>query len=335
VIERPADIIVTLNIARVSIDSLRRYVADGATCLRLNGAFLAPAALVKAIEHVREGSAGRARLILDLPGFKIRFLHLEQPLRFVRGRPFCIKRAWLNYQEAFDLFREGSLLRINDGRIELSVVAVDGDEATCVASRSGTLTPGKGLHMERASYRPFPTPLSTRDRELVKIAIELRVDCLGLSFVNSAEDVLELRDLCHGSGTTVVPKIESKESVKRIGEIVELADEVIIDRGDLAGEIGLGKVWRAQREVIAACKRTGTRVYAATQVLSSMVQYPLPSIAEIDSLHGLIHEGIDGVQLSEETSVGRYPREAIQLVRRTFDEYERAAGSLRVVAASA
>jgi pyruvate kinase len=326
------DIIATVNLGRTTSAGIRRFADDGATLLRLNATFLETDALIAAVEQVRDASMRRARVILDLPGFKVRFLNLERPLRFSRGQPFRIARAWLNYSEAFDLLHAGTLLRINDGRIELSIEAVDGDTAIAVPSRSGTLLPGKGLHFDDVSYRPFATPLSQRDRELTMAAIALEVECLGLSFVHSAEDVREVQALCQGTATTVVPKIEAKESVKRIGEIVELASEAIIDRGDLAGEIGLERVWRAQREIIAACRRTGTRVYAATQVLSSMVQHPLPSIAEIDSLCSLIHEGIDGVQLSEETSVGRYPRESIRLVKQTF-ERERAARPARMAAA--
>jgi pyruvate kinase len=161
-------------------------------------------------------------------------------------------------------------------------------------------------------------------------AISSDIECVGLSFANSGDDVLHVQQLCQHSRTKVIPKIESKDSVKRLGEIVELADEVIIDRGDLSGEIGLEKIWRVQREIIGAAKRNGTRVYAATQVLASMVRNPLPSIAEIDSLYSLIHEGIDGIQLSEETSVGHHAVDAIRVIHDVFEDKRRQTPSLRM-----
>ena len=328
--DRP-EIIATVNLERATRERLRRYVAAGATLLRMNGAFVRAADVPAAVAFLRTAAAGRARVILDLPGYKLRLLGLERPVRFTRGTPVVLERRWLNYADAFDLFDEGTSLRLNDGRVVLTIRDRSGDRVTCAASRPGVLTPGKGIHLECRSYRPATAALSQLDHDLVRAAVAEGVDCVGLSFAHNADDVLHAQRLCHGSSTSVVPKIESKESVKRTGEIVELASEVIIDRGDLAAEIGLDKVWRAQREVIATCKRSGVRVYVATQVLSSMVRHALPSIAEIDSLYSLMHEGIDGIQLSEETSVGRHAVECVRMVRAIFDSARPAAGGLRKV----
>jgi pyruvate kinase len=315
-----AEIIATVNTRQSSLARVRRDVVSGATLLRLNGAFIQPEAVAKVVRLLRTAAGDRARLILDLPGYKLRLQHLNRPLRFTPHMPLALQRSWLNYPEAFELFRAGGLLRISDGRIVLKVEKKTPDTIFCTASRPGALRPGNGVHVEHVSYRPSTTALSRMDHDLVNAAVREGIECLGLSFTNSAEDVAYVQRLCRSSATTVVPKIESKESVKRTGEIVEMASEVIIDRGDLAGEIGLDKIWRVQREIIATCKRCGVRVYAATQVLSSMVQHALPSIADIDSLYSLIHEGIDGVQLSEETSVGRHASEAISVAREVFGE---------------
>lgn len=329
-----AQIIATVNDRRATAAQLRRFVDAGATMLRLNGAFLGPARVEPVVAQIRGAVGRRARIILDLPGYKVRFLHLESPIRFKRGVPFNVERRWLNYPEVFDLLRPGTVLRINDGRIVLTVEAHAGDTLTCLASQPGAITPGKGLHLDGQSYRPSTTALSALDLQLVEQAVAHGVDCLGLSFPNSGSDVTHVQELCGTSTTKVIPKIESKESVKRLGEIVELADEVIIDRGDLSGEIGIDKIWRAQREIIGACKRTGAKVYAATQVLASMVEHPLPSIAEIDSLYSLMHEGIDGIQLSEETSVGRHAVETIRLVRSVLDQRSSGSSTIRAVAGS-
>jgi pyruvate kinase len=319
----PAEIIATVNTRRSSLAMLRSHVASGATLLRLNGAFIRPETLGADVTLLRTAANGGARVILDLPGYKLRLQHLERPLRFTAQAPLELKRAWLNYPEAFDLFEEGGRLRIRDGRIVLTVDKKTADAIICTVSRPGVLTPGTGVHLEHGSYRPSTTALSQLDHDLVAAAVREGIECVGLSFTNSAEDVAYVQRLCRNSATTVVPKIESKESVKRTGEIVEMASEVIIDRGDLAGEIGLDKIWRVQREIIATCKRCGVRVYAATQVMSSMIQQALPSIADIDSLYSLIHDGVDGVQLSEETSVGRHAGEAIRVVREVFEECQR------------
>lgn len=211
-------------------------------------------------------------------------------------------------------------MRIKDGTIVLTIVETAARHFVCVADRSGVIEAWKGLHLDGISDSLPPGALPMIDRQLLTLARNHGFDAVGLSFANTARDVTHVRRRLLGSATTVIPKIESKDSVRNLASILRVTREVIIDRGDLAGEVGLAHVWGVLRRVVASCKQEGCRVYVATHIVPSMIRNPLPSIAEVDSLASLIDAGIDGVQLSDETAVGRYPLEAIRLVSQMFAE---------------
>ena len=254
------------------------------------------------------------KILLDLPGYKVRFLNLESDLKFEKDVPFFIHTSLLNYPEVIKVLETKSSLRINDGKNILEIIRIDPDGFACVADSAGTIKPGKGLHLQNVSFRPSIVSISDRDRELIGIAKEMQIEFVGLSFVYDANDIAYVKKLLEGSRTQIFPKIESKESIKNLKDILGSSDVFLLDRGDLAGEIGIENIWHVQKHVIKWCKLLNRKIIIATQVLSSMVDSPVPTIAEIDDLFSLFSRGVDGIQLSEETSIGRFPVDAVSTV---------------------
>lgn len=311
---KPFEIIVTINGGSLDKNTLVALKNAGATIFRLNGAFLGVNKARRTVEVIRESVGKNVRLLLDLPGYKIRFLYLPNELPFEAGVPIEIRKSYLNYPEVLDTIEVGTIIRINDGMDNLEVVERNIDRILCVADRSGVIKTGKGLHLNGVSYRPSTNSISKLDSKLIELAKQYHIDYVGLSFVYNVDDIAFVKNKLKGSTTKILPKIESKESVINLVQLLATSDEFIIDRGDLAGEIGLRNVWRTQRRIIAACKMLGKRIYVATQVLSTMVTNPLPSIAEIDSLYDILNLGIDGVQLSEETSIGLHAERSVEMI---------------------
>jgi len=159
---------------------------------------------------------------------------------------------------------------------------------------------------------------------LIECAKQTNADYIGLSFVYSLQDIEYVEALVADSSVRCIPKIEAKESLNTLYEIMSKHKLVIVDRGDLSGEIGIINIWRAQRAILSVSHLLGAKVIMATQFLLNMLEKPIPSIAEVDSLYSLLNEGIAGVQLSEETSIGNYAVEAVefidQMVSRVIDE---------------
>lgn len=314
------DIIVTLNSHKINPDQLIHFVENGATFFRLNGAFLSLKTIEEDIREIRGIAEQAVKIIIDLPGYKMRFSHLQDKLQFAKDVPFRLDRDIFNYPEIVDEVKPGTIIRINDGRDKLVVKEVKSNAISCIAGKSGEIRRGKGMHFDSISYRPSTSSLSDLDCALIEVAHKNEVDYVGLSFVHDYEDIKYVRNKLKGTNVKCIPKIESKESINNIDEILGNSEKIIIDRGDLAGEIGLENIWKAQRDIISQAKVYGTNVIVATQILSGMINNPIPTIAEVDSLYSLLDCGIDGIQLSDETCIGDYAEEAILFIRDVIEK---------------
>ena len=328
---KPFDIIVTLNPGTMTAEELKLVVEHGATLIRINGSFLFSSGVEQTVEMVREVCGDRVELLLDLPGFKPRFTGLTEEIRYEPGKPMTMPLSSFNHPEIAGHMVAGDVIRINDGMVRLTVADLDRQQITFVPDLPGVLRRGKGFYMEKKGYRPQPCCLTELDEQLIAMARQSGIDYVGISFVHDMADVEHVRRLLGNSATGFIPKIESRASLElaNLLPLVSGCDRVIIDRGDLSGEMGLEAVWRQQRRVLDLARMQGCRVIMATQFLTSMMNRPLPTIAEVDSLIDLLHFGIDGVQLSEETCVGRHGADVVRLVTesRLRVEAERAAAS--------
>ena len=300
----PFDIIVTAGPSLFPDGRLERMVELGATIVRLNGAHLDWERAGDLLSSLR-ARIGGARLLLDLSGRKVRLTGLERPIRFEAGGTFVLKRGNLNFPQVLDQVSAGDPVTALDGILSLEVVRASGETLELRSRTAGILSNGKGMHFRSAGIR-LP-PISSEEEARIR-ALGKGVDLFGLSFVHAPEDVDYVQG-CLGDADTrrLLPKIETSRALEQAGEIAGRVDAVLIDRGDLASEIGMERSVEAVQAILKACKASGKRCYVATHFLRSMVENPVPTMSEIFDLHFMLSMGIDGIQFSDETAVGAHP----------------------------
>jgi pyruvate kinase len=332
--ERLTKIVCTLGPASVAEGIIEQMARAGMDVARLNFSHGSHAEHGQAIERIRsvEARLGKPLAILqDLQGPKIRLGAFEGGAATLRrGRPFVLtttpcsgsaERASISYGGFCRDVKPGDRVLIDDGRIALEVEDVRGDEAVCRVETGGVVQDHKGVNLPRTVVRM--AVLTDKDREDLAFGLRHGVDYVGVSFVRSAADVLEVREFIneHGSDTQVVAKLERPEALGRLDEILAATSAVMVARGDLGVEMPLEDVPVAQKEIIRKARLTRTPVITATQMLESMVSAPRPTRAEVSDVANAILDGTDAVMLSAESATGAFPVEAVRtldrIIRRT------------------
>jgi pyruvate kinase len=332
---RRTRIVCTIGPSSASPSVLRAMLQAGMDVARLNFSHGDHATHREAAANVRAAAEAADRpvaLLGDLQGPKIRTGPLESAFqRLVRGRRVFLtgspraaeNEIEISHPELVDALRPGDRVLLDDGRIELRVRNVQPGRAECSIIRGGLLGERKGVSVPG---RPLPMPaLTEKDLEDLKLAVELGVDYVALSFVRHPEDVLacqrQLSEL--NCRTPVIAKLEKLEAIHQLGKILEVADAVMVARGDLGVEIELGELPAVQKEVIDHANRAGVPVITATEMLESMVTSNRPTRAEASDVANAIWDGTDAVMLSQETSVGAHPVEAVRAMARICESAQR------------
>jgi pyruvate kinase len=286
----------------------------GATVLRLNGARTSVERAARALPRLRALVNGRARLMIDLPGNKVRVVNLPAPIAFVAGGRFALDPGHFSHPELCAAMRPGDEVTINDGRTRLSVAGRRRDAVVFVARDAGTLANHRGLVFQRTLHPPDFPLLSAPDRALLELANEHAVDMVGVSFVRHPRHRDEVLSRV-GDPRQLVYKIETREAAAAFESLVEPGECALLDRGDVAGEIGWPGVPGLQKRLTAWAAARGIHLHVATGFLISMERRPLPSASEVHALYETIAAGVSGIQLSEETARGRFPLHCIRVVR--------------------
>lgn len=307
-------VLVTLGPSILEPEKLKRISSYGRCIFRINGAHEDAESMIGLTERVR-AVLPTAELLVDLPGNKIRTKNLTTPIRLVRGENFRLLPSQINFSEFWSYLKKGDEVLANDSTYRLEVLSVDAEAIVLRSHSDGMLGNNKGLHV-RGIHKDIPF-LFEKDQSLLRRAVELKLDFVSLSFVRTAEDIQESKKLLVSAGGVtpkIIAKIETESSVKNLGPILQEVDLLNVDRGDLSSDIGLLNLPVTQERIIQSVLRAGKRIYLATQFLKNMENNPVPLIAELTSLHEVMKSGIHGIQLSEETAIGRYPCECVKLV---------------------
>lgn len=269
--------------------------------------------------------AGRTVAILqDLPGPKIRVgkiaggsVDLSRGARLrlvptqVEGDAAIIS---VNYPELLRAVKQGDLLHLADGVIRLRVDENSPEGVTCTVLAGGVLSSGKGVNAPGVKMRiDYPT---TSDVAHLRFGLKQGVDFIAASFVRTPSDIRAVKKLVPSGGPMLIAKIEKKEAVRNFDAILEEADGIMVARGDLGIEAPIETVPAIQKAIITKCSRAGKPVIVATQMLVSMVNFPVPSRAEVTDVSTAILDGTDAVMLSDETTVGKYPVESVLMLDR-------------------
>ena len=272
-------------------------------------------------------------ILQDLQGPKIRTgrLHEGKAIELKTGSVIDITpraiagTATLISTDFLGLAREvtpGALILLSDGRIELKVLAVRGNDVECEVRNGGLLAEHQGINLPGAAVA-IPA-LTEKDKLDLKFGLEHGVDTVALSFVRSADDIRQAKTLMrsYGKSVPIVAKLEKPQAIEHLEEILEVTDGVMIARGDLGVEVPPERVPIIQKNVIQRAAVWRRPVITATQMLESMTENPRPTRAEASDVANAIFDGTDAVMLSGETASGRYPREAVAMMARIVIEAE-------------
>ena len=325
---RRTRIVCTIGPSSSSPAVLRSLIQAGMDVARLNFSHGDHATHRRAAADVRAAAEAVGKpvaIIGDLQGPKIRTGPLDSSfMRLVRGRPVVLTAAprhepneiQVSHGELIEAVRRGDRVLLDDGRIELLVKSVADGRAECSVARGGLLGERKGVSVPGRTP-PLPA-LTEKDISDLKLAVEIGVDYIALSFVRRPDDVVQCRDhlASLGCGAPVIAKLEKVEAIRELDSILEVAGAVMVARGDLGVELRLGELPAVQKEVIDRANRFGVPVITATEMLESMVTSNRPTRAEASDVANAIWDGTDAVMLSQETSVGAHPVEAVKAMAR-------------------
>ncbi len=218
----------------------------------------------------------------------------------------------------------GGTILIDDGLIELEILAVQDTDITCRIVNGGELGERKGVNVPNVKIN-LPA-LTEKDISDIRFGIEQEIDYIAVSFVRKADDVKQVRAVLEqygGQNVGIISKIENGEGVANIDDIIELSDGIMVARGDLGVEIPAYEVPYVQKEIIAKCNQNRKPVITATQMLDSMIRNPRPTRAEVGDVANAVYDGTDAVMLSGETAMGKYPVEALSMMAKIAVEAEK------------
>lgn len=292
----------------------------GVSAFRLNCSHIDTADLAAAIRDVRKNAPGAAVLI-DIRGPKMRYGGPDRDLQ--KGSVVTLSMTDLGLGVGDDAtpvdLLEGHRVFLDDGRIQTTVLSLDGDDLQVSVVAGGKLKRGKGVNLPDSSVRG--SVLSAKDRADLEVAKAAAVDIVAVSFVQRPEDIEEVRALV-GPGTHVFAKIERPQALAVIDEICRVSDGVMAARGDLGVELPYEEVPLAQRKIAHAALTSGTISICATEMLESMTQSTRPTRAEVSDVTAAVRDGFDAVMLSGETAIGVDPVGAVRAMARIAESAE-------------
>ncbi len=334
---RKTKIVCTIGPASSSEEVLRALMEAGMDVARLNFSHGTQDEHERVIRLIRGFSEELGRpvgILQDLCGPKIRVGALRESSVWLRegGRIVLTaeeilgdeERIGVSYTRLVEDVRPEETILISDGAIALEVVAAEKDGLVCEIKRGGELLPAKGVNFPDSRLQV--DALTPKDREDLLFGIEQGVDWVALSFVRCPEDLSKVKEImrAQGADTPVIAKIEKREALGCLDEIVEAADGAMVARGDLGVEAALEEVPLAQKRIIVRCNRMGKPVITATQMLESMREHPYPTRAEVSDVANAIFDGTDAVMLSQETAIGDFPAESVRMMARIAEKTEAA-----------
>lgn len=287
---------------------------------------------IKTIRRVSKRTGIPVAILQDLSGPKIRIGDFAQgPVELVAGKTLILSgtpcvgdatRVYFNYPHIAQDIKPGMTLMLDDGKKELKVKKVVGTHVYTQIVVGGVTKSRRGVNIPGA-YLSIDT-ITPKDKKDLAFGIEQGVDFVALSFVRTAQDIHNLRALInrHKGTQAIVAKIETQEAVEHIEDIIRATDAVMVARGDLAIEIGAAKVPAVQKKIIRIANELGKPVIVATQMLESMIHAPVPTRAEVSDVANAIRDGADAVMLSEETTLGTYASQAVNVMATIAHETE-------------
>lgn len=329
---RNAKILATLGPASATKEILRDLYEAGVDVFRLNfshGTHEDHLDRIRMIREIESEVGCPIGILGDLQGPKLRVgIFQKDAITLETGQTFQLdlseelgnaKRVKLPHPEIYKAAQQGTLLLLDDGKLQLEVTDVRQDCLTTIVRVGGKLSNNKGVNVPGAQL-PI-SALTEKDLIDLEFALSHSVDWIALSFVQCPEDILAAKKLI-GNQAKVLAKLEKPLAIDHLEPIIELSDAIMVARGDLGVELPLEDVPSIQKRIIRSCREAGKPVVVATQMLDSMVHAPSPTRAETSDVATAIYDGVDAVMLSAESASGSYPVEAVSMMNRIIERVE-------------
>ncbi|HHJ34386.1 MAG TPA: pyruvate kinase [Gammaproteobacteria bacterium] len=335
---RRTKIVATLGPGSSSTEIILEMIRAGVDVFRLNFSHGSHEEQKHRVDLIRECSEASGRIVgilADLQGPKIRTHKFKDGrVQLIRGETFILdaalgkdegteERVGLTYKALPEDVKKGDVLLLDDGRVELEVTEVIGDEIRCTVVYTCELSNNKGINLKGGGLSA--PALTDKDKEDLKAATAMDVDYVALSFACTAKDVQQCRELveAEGSDAGIVTKVERAEAIRNIDEIVEASDVIMVARGDLGVEMGDAELPALQKSLIKKARSMNKVVITATQMMESMIESPIPTRAEVFDVANSVLDGTDAVMLSGETAVGKYPAKTVMAMGRICEHAEK------------
>ena len=317
-------IICSIGPASNNVEVMRELVLKGMNCARINLSHAGKEDILKTIEVVREVrkiTGMPVAIMYDTKGPEFRTLEFEndgieiasdEVIRLVKDKVIGSKKEFsVNHPEAISMLKVGNHVLVDNALLDLEVIEVFDNYVLLKALNSGFIGSHKTINVPGVNLNlPF---ISDQDYEDIVFASQHSCDYLALSFVNCREDVIKVREIIESSGgdARIISKIESQMGIDNIDEIIAESDGIMVARGDLGVEVAMEKLPLLQKEIILKCRENGKFAIVATEMLASMYTNPRPTRAEVSDIANAVIDGTDCVMLSGETTVGKYPIQAV------------------------
>ncbi len=330
---RRVKILATLGPASSDQEKIEQLYRAGADVFRINMSHSSHdlmRELVKRIRNVEEKVGRPIGILADLQGPKLRVgkfqndaVMLENEATFTldsNPEPGDVKRVQLPHPEILQALEPGHRLLLDDGKIRLRVVECTKDHAVTTIEVGGKLSNRKGVSCPDTEI-PVSAMTEKDHADLLAVLETNDVDWIALSFVQRPDDIAEVRKITRGR-VGVLAKIEKPQAIERLDEIIELADALMVARGDLGVEMPLQQVPGLQKRMTRLCRRAGKPIVVATQMLESMITSPVPTRAEVSDVSTAVFDGADAIMLSAESAAGDFPVEAVTTMDSIAQEVE-------------
>ena len=335
-IDKKAKIVATVGPASESAEMLHALVLAGVNVFRLNFSHGTHTDHQERINRIRENNAKfglSVGILQDLQGPKIRIGNVEHKdgVKITAGQKLVFtneeiigtsERVSTPYKGMYRDVRMGERILMDDGKLEVKVVGIDGTDVVTEVIYDGILKSKKGVNLPNTKVS-MPS-VTEKEYEDLEFGLQNDVEWIALSFVRYASDIQEVKDYIKSKGKNcrVVAKIEKPEAIDNIDEIIEITDAIMVARGDLGVELPAEEVPMIQKMIVEKCNRAAKPVIVATQMLESMIDAPRPTRAEINDIANSVLDGADAVMLSAETASGKYPVESVTSMAQTIKRVE-------------
>lgn len=321
-------IVCTIGPKTETPEAMAKLLKAGMNVIRMNfshGDFAEHQGKIDAYKKASVKTGLTAALLQDLSGPKFRIGDFSTPTVMLKAGEFITltseklekgdaKRVSINYPTLHEELVVGNVVLVDDGKKKFEVVEIKGKEVKCKILVGGETKGRRSVNLPGANLKI--RALTEKDKKDIAFGIKNKVDFVAFSFVKTGAEVEELRDILNKakSRAQIVSKIETPEAIENIDEIIEASDAIMIGRGDLAVEVGYESVPGYQKMIIEKCNHAGKPVITATQMLESMIKNPVPTRAEVSDIANAIYDGTDAIMLSEETTLGDFAIEAVEMM---------------------